>query len=147
LESNYTGDYEITFYKKNLLVIEITGYDYPFCAAHGMPIKKYAHINLKTGSLYQLKDLFITGSPYVKVISDLIEDQIKSNDQNSYIFPNEYHGIQSDQPFFIDDAGLNIFFQPYEIAAFAAGFPTFTIPFNELKEWMDVNGEFWRTFH
>ena len=147
LESNYTGDYEITFYKKNLLVIEITGYDYPFCAAHGMPIKKYAHINLKTGRLYQLKDLFITGSPYVKVISDLIEDQIKSNDQNSYIFPNEYHGIQSDQPFFIDDAGLNIFFQPYEIAAFAAGFPTFTIPFNELKEWMDVNGEFWRTFH
>ncbi|MEH7417857.1 WG repeat-containing protein [Neobacillus drentensis] len=147
LESNYTGDYEITFYEKNLLVIEITGYDYPFCAAHGMPIKKYAHINLKTGRLYQLKDLFKSGSPYVKEISDLITDQIKSNDQHSYLFPNEYHGIHSDQPFFINAAGLNIFFQPYEIAAYAAGFPTFTISFNELKEWIDVNGEFWRAFH
>jgi hypothetical protein len=147
LEFSYTGDFEITFFMKDLLVLEIIGYEYPFCAAHGMPIKKYAHINLKTGKFYQLKDIFKSGSPYVKVISDLIELQIKSNDEYSYLFPNEYHGIQSAQPFFISETGLNIFFHPYDIAAFAAGFPIFTIPFHELKEWIDVNGEFWRAFH
>ncbi|MBM7650695.1 WG repeat-containing protein [Neobacillus cucumis] len=146
LEYSYTGDFEITFFMKDLLVLEITGYEYPFCAAHGMPIKKYAHINLRTGKFYQLKDLFKAGSPYVKAISDLIEEQIKSNDEYSYLFPNEYHGIQSAQPFFISETGLNIFFHPYDIASFAAGFPTFTISFHELKEWIDVNGEFWRTF-
>lgn len=147
LDSNYMGDFNISFYKKNLLVIEITGYDYPFCAAHGMPVKKYAHINLKTGRLYQLNSLFKPGSPYVKVISAIIEDQIKSNDEFSYLFPGEYKGIQSDQPFFISETGLNIYFKPYEIAAFAAGFPTFLIPFEDLKDIIHVNGEFWRSFH
>jgi hypothetical protein len=148
LDSNYQGDYEITFYKNNLLVIKITGYDYPFCAAHGMPVEQYAHINLKTGVMYQLKDLFKPGSPYVKVISDIIGDQIKSNGQySSYLFPDEYHGIQADQPFFISEAGLNIYFKPYEIAAFAAGFPTFLIPFEDLKDIIHVKGEFWRSFH
>ena len=147
LESHYTGDFTVSFFKKSLLVIEITGYDYPFCAAHGMPLKKYAHINLKTGRLYQLADLFKPESPYVKVISDLIEDQIKSNDEYSYLFPDQYHGIQEDQPFFISEAGLNIYFLPYEIAPYAAGFPTFSIPFYELKELIDYNGEFWLAFH
>ncbi|MED4228808.1 WG repeat-containing protein [Neobacillus cucumis] len=146
LEYSYTGDFEITFFMKDLLVLEITGYEYPFCSAYGMPIKKYAHINLRTGKFYQLKDLFKAGSPYVKAISDLIEEQIKSNDEYSYLFPNEYHGIQSAQPFFISETGLNIFFHPYDIASFSAGFPTFMISFHELKEWIDVNGEFWRTF-
>ncbi|MEH7116647.1 WG repeat-containing protein [Neobacillus vireti] len=147
LEAQYTGDYEITYFKKDLLILEITGYNYPFCAAHGMPIKKYAHINLRTGSLYQLNNLFKPGSPYVKVISDVIEDQIKSNDEYSFIFLNEYHGIKPTQPFFINEKGLNIFFEPYEIAAYAAGFPTFTIPFNELIQLIDVNSEFWSAFH
>lgn len=148
LESNYTGNYEITYYNKNLLVIKITGYDYPFCAAHGMPVERYAHINLKTSSMYQLKDLFKSGSPYVKVISDIILDQIKGNNQySSFLFPDEYHGIKADQPFFISEAGLNIYFNPYEIAAFAAGFPTFTIPFEELKDLINRISEFWKSFH
>jgi hypothetical protein len=148
LDSNYTGDFEVSLYKKNLLVIKITGYDYPFCAAHGMPVEKYAHINVKTGSLYQLKDLFKSSSPYVKVISDIIREQMKNNDQySSYLFPDEYHGIQAEQPFFISEAGLNIYFQPYEIAAFAAGFPTFTIHFEDLKDIINGNSEFWRSFH
>ncbi|WP_256358250.1 WG repeat-containing protein [Bacillus sp. sid0103] len=148
LESNYTGNYEVTYYKKDLLVIKITGYDYPFCAAHGMPMEKYAHINLETGSMYQLKDLFKPGSPYVKVISDLIQAQLKSNNQySSYLLPNEYHGIRADQPFFISEAGLNIYFNPYEIAAYAAGFPTFTIPFEDLKDLINRESEFWKSFH
>jgi hypothetical protein len=147
LNSNYVGDFEVSFYRKNLLVIEINGYDYPFCAAHGMPIKKHAHINVKTGQMYQLKELFKQGSPYVTRISELIADQIKSNTQSPYFFPEQYHGIKEDQPFFINGSGLNIYFQPYEIAAFAAGFPTFTIPFDELKGMINETGSFWLAFH
>ena len=148
LVSNYTGDYEIPFYQKNLLVIKMTGYDYPFCAAHGMPVERYAHINLKTGSMYQLKDLFKSGSSYVKIISDRIGAQIKNSEKYaSYLFPDEYHGIKVDQPYFISEAGLNIYFHPYEIAAFAAGFPTFTLPFDDLTDIINTNSEFWKSFH
>ncbi|MEH7335363.1 WG repeat-containing protein [Neobacillus drentensis] len=147
LDSNYLGDFEVTFFKGNLLVIEIHGYNYPFGAAHGMPVKKYAHINLKTGSMYSLKDLFMSKSPYVTTISIIIDKQIKSNSEYSYVFPNSYKGIQANQPFFITDESLNIYFPPYEIAPYAAGFPTFRIPFKEVMSIIDQTGEFWRSFH
>jgi len=147
LASNYIGDFEVAFFKKDLVAIEITGYDYPFGAAHGMPVKKYAHIDLDKSLLYQLKELFKRDSNFVKVISDLINDQIKSNEKYSYVFPNTYTGIKSDQPFFISEGALNIYFEPYEIAPYAAGFPTFTIPFEELSDIIDQQGGFWRAFH
>lgn len=147
LEANYMGDFDVTYYKKNLLVIEITGYNYPFGAAHGMPVRKYTHIDLQTGVLYQLKDLFKPSSPYVKVIGDIIGDQIKSTEKYSYVFPDSYKGIQSDQPFFISEDAVNVYFAPYEIAPYVAGFPTFTIPFAELIGIINQNGDFWRAFH
>lgn len=147
LDSNYVGDFDVPFYKKNLLVIEINGYDYPFGAAHGMPVRKYAHIDLKRGTFYQLKDLFKPGSDYVKIISEIIADQIKNNEKYSYVFPDAFKGIQTDQPFFISENALNIFFAPYEIAPYAAGFPTFTIPFEQINRIIAKNGSFWKSFH
>jgi hypothetical protein len=147
LESNYTGDFEVTFFKKELLVIEITGYNYPFGAAHGMPLKKYAHLDLKTGESFYLKDLFKPISPYVKVLSERIGNQINNNPRYNYVFPGSYKGIQVDQPFFISEAGLNIYFYPYEIAPYSAGFPVFTISFEELTNIIDQSGEFWKSFH
>ncbi|MEH7112393.1 WG repeat-containing protein [Neobacillus niacini] len=147
LESSYIGDFDITFYKNNLMVIEINGYEYPFGAAHGMPIKKYAHLNLKTGEFFHLKDLFSPKEDYVKVISEIIGEQIKNDDQYSYVFPETYKGIKADQPFFISKEGLNLYFQPYEIAPYAAGFPTFTIPFAEINSIINKEGDFWRSFH
>ncbi|MED3561353.1 WG repeat-containing protein, partial [Bacillus xiapuensis] len=147
LESSYFGDFDVSFFKKNLLVIEITGYDYPFGAAHGMPIKKHVHINLKTGAYYQVKDLFKPGAGYVKIISNLIRNQIKNTKSYSYLNLNEYKDIQPNQPFFISEGGLNIYYAPYEIAPYAAGMPTFTIPFEELKGILNKSGDFWKAFH
>lgn len=47
LDYNYTGDFEITFYQYQLLQLKLTGYNYPFGAAHGMPTMIYAIINLE----------------------------------------------------------------------------------------------------
>lgn len=147
LDSSYTGDFDVRYYKNNLVLIEINGYDYPFGAAHGMPIKKYAHIDLKTGKFYQLKDLFQPGANYVTKISKIIGDKIKNEDQYSYVFPDTYKGIKADQPFFISEGALNLYFEPYEIAPYAAGFPTFTIPFQEINGIVHKNGDLWHSFH
>lgn len=147
LESSYIGDFNVHFYKNNLLVLELNGYDYPFGAAHGMPIRKYAHLNLKSGEFFQLKDLFHPKADYVKVISDIIGEKIKNDDQYSYVFPDTYKGIKANQPFFISEEGLNLYFEPYDIAPYAAGFPTFTIPFEEINSILNKDGVFWRSFH
>lgn len=147
LESSYVGDFDVSYYKNNLVVIEINGYDYPFGAAHGMPLKKYVHIDLKFGKFYQLKDLFKPGADYVKAISEIIGNQIKNDEKYSYVFPDTYKGIQPNQHFFISKGELNLYFEPYEIAPYAAGFPTFTIPFKEINSLINKDGEFWSSFH
>jgi hypothetical protein len=149
LDFSYYGDFSVSFFQKNLLVLKLEGYHYPFGAAHGMPYQVYVHINLKTGRIYELKDLFKKNSDYVRVLSDIIGKQIEEEDKQgfTYYFPEQYKGIQPDQPFYITEDALAIYFEPYEIAAFAAGFPTFKIPYEDIIKIIDVDGAFWRSFN
>src|SRR5690606_30976791 len=110
----------VAFYRNQLLVIELNGYHYPLGAAHGMPSMVYAHINLKTGQFYVLADLFKPQSDYVKMLSRIIGLQIKNDPQYSYVFPDSYKGIKPNQPFFVTEEALHIYFEPYEIGPYAA---------------------------
>ncbi|WP_239635180.1 WG repeat-containing protein [Paenibacillus sp. H1-7] len=147
LDYAYTGDFAVTFFKKTLLVLELSGYNFPFGAAHGMPSRKYPHINLQDGTMYALKDLFKPGSNYVAVLSEIVGKQIKEDPQYSYVFPDSYKGIRPDQPFYVTEHALHLYFEPYEIAPYAAGFPTFTIPFAQIMNMIAVDGSFWKSFH
>lgn len=147
LDSSYSGDFSIAFFRKQLLVLELNGYDYPFGAAHGMPYRVFAHVDLVTGRFYTLADLFKPGSDYAKVLSGIVGEQIKNDPQYSYVWPESYQGVAPDQPFYVTGEALHVYYAPYEIAPYAAGFPTFTIPFGELDAVLETNGEFWRAFH
>ncbi|SDC66087.1 WG containing repeat-containing protein [Paenibacillus sp. UNCCL117] len=147
LDYSYTGDFEVSFFRDSLLVLELTGYHFPFGAAHGMPTRIYPHVDLSSGQFYTLSDLFKPGSDYVKVLSGIIGRQIKEDPQYSYVFPDSYKGIAPDQPFYVTEDALHIYFNPYDIAPYAAGFPTFRIPYSELMSIIAVDGAFWRSFH
>ncbi|WP_426984161.1 WG repeat-containing protein [Brevibacillus borstelensis] len=147
LDYNYFGDFAVAFFKNRLVELELTGYNYPFGAAHGMPTMTYVPIDLVSGRIYALKDLFKPGSDYVRVLSDIVGNQIKNNPEYSYVFPDSYKGIGPDQPFYVKENALYLYFAPYEIAPYAAGFPTFRIPFSQIADIIDENGEFWKSFH
>jgi hypothetical protein len=147
LDYSYSGDFSARFFKKSLLVLELDGYQYYFGAAHGMPTQIYPSINLINGHFYELNDLFKSDSNYVKVLGDIITEQIENDPQYSYIFPDVYKGIAEDQPFYVKEDALYIYFTPYEIAPYAAGFPTFRIPYTEIMTIINKEGEFWRAYH
>ncbi|ANY70960.1 hypothetical protein BBD42_24240 [Paenibacillus sp. BIHB 4019] len=147
LEYSYDGDFDVTWFHKNLLVLQLNGYNFPFGAAHGMPTMIYSHINVIDGSMYELRDLFLPGSNYVKVLSDIVGEQIKTDPQYSYVFPDTYMGIKPDQPFYVTEDALHLYFNPYDIAPFAAGFPTFRIPYAQISSIIATEGAFWRSFH
>ena len=147
LEYTYDGDFDVTFYQGNLLQLQLNGYNYPIGAAHGMPTMTYAIINLTNGHMYALKDLFKPDSDYVKELSQIIGTHFKEDPQYSYVFPGSYTGIKPDQPFFVTADALHIYFAPYEIGPYAAGFPTFTIPFASIMNLINTEGEFWKSFH
>ncbi|MRN53300.1 WG repeat-containing protein [Paenibacillus monticola] len=144
---SYTGDFAVSFFRKNLLVLELNGYRFPFGAAHGMPSRIYTHINLRNGRFFGLSDLFKPGSKYVAKLSEIVGKQIANDPQYSYVFPDTYKGITADQPFFVDQEALYLYFAPYEIAPYAAGFPTFRIPYAEIMGLISTEGEFWQSFH
>lgn len=147
LNYSYTGDDEVAFFRKQLLVLELTGYNFPFGAAHGMPSRLYAHVDLLSGRFYKLKDLFKTGADYVKTLSAIIGEQIRADPKYDYVFPGSYKGITPDQPFYVQADALYIYFYPYEIGPYAAGFPTFRIPYSQLRGILGTDKPFWKSFH
>jgi len=147
LDYSYTGDFFVAFYRKQLLVLELVGDHYAFGAAHGMPTRVHAHVDLETGQFYSLQDLFLPDSGYVQVLSEIVGRQLKQNPAFSYVFPDAYTGIRPDQPFYVKADALYLYFAPYDIAPYAAGFPTFRIPYREIRGIINRSGSFWRSFH
>lgn len=132
----------------NMLIILLEGYDYYFGAAHGMPIKNYYHIDLNTGEFYSLKDLFLDKSDYVSAINKIISQRI--NDEQKIDEAKYFDGfatITDDQFFHLTKDGIVIYFYPYDIAPYAAGFPEFKISYNDLKDVIDYNGPVWKIIH
>ncbi|RDI42318.1 WG repeat-containing protein [Falsibacillus pallidus] len=147
LDYRYEGDFSVAFFKKDLLSVEFDGYQYYFGAAHGMPSKVFVHANLKNGKVFSLADLFKGKSNYVKHLNEIISEKIKNDPQYEYVFPDSFQGIKSDQSFYLNDDSLIIYFTPYEIAPFAAGFPEFKIPYKDLEPLINKQGELWLAFH
>lgn len=146
LESNYRSDFSIPFYQRNLLVVKMAGCHYSFGVSRGLPVRRYAHIDLKTGEVFQLAELFKSGSQYVKMISEIIGSQLKNESKHAAVVQRNFKGIQADQPFFISRGNLNIYLSPNEMALSAGELSIFSISFEDLREIIDQNGAFWKSF-
>ena len=138
-------DFEVTQINQ-VLIVQKTGYVYPLGAAHGMPVLTYYHIDCSNGSFYSLKDLFIEGSGYEQQITNTLNDMRLQNIKlgNAYYLVDSIELIESDRDFVVDKESLTIYFHPYEIAPYAAGFPEFKITLIDLESLIDDQGSFWR---
>ncbi|SCG84412.1 hypothetical protein DW1_2852 [Proteiniborus sp. DW1] len=118
--------------------------------AHGMYYPVTYNIDLKTGNLIALKDLFYEGTDYIGILDSKVREQIqaineeekafveKSGKEDSfYSYYEGYEGINEDQLYYLTDDKLGIYFGLYEIAPYAEGIPTFEIPLEDLKEYME----------
>ncbi|MBB6623159.1 WG repeat-containing protein [Clostridium gasigenes] len=147
LDYSYYGNFTIEFYKKDLLVLNLSGYYYPIGAAHGMPSKKTPCINLVTGKFYSLGDLFMGGVYYTGELNKIINNMIETDPQYEYVFKDAFKGITEKQDFYVDKDNLYIYYPPYEIGPYSAGFITFKINFDEIKGMINKNGEFYKSFN
>ncbi len=131
------GLYEIKTNERNILSLSLSNYAYAFQHANGLTIMKSLTFNVQTGKSYQLKDLFKPGSDYVKVLSDIVEKQIKARDLPLL---NGFSGISPHQDFYIADKALVLYFQPIEITPHYIGLPMFPISVFEIQDIIDENG-------
>ncbi len=136
---------------KNLLIVEKSGYWYPIGAAHGMPSKEYLYIDTNTGAFYTLKDLFKANSKYSEKLTSIVNNQVTLNKRIGDIsgqigyFVDKVN-VSQEQPFIIVQDSIKVYYAPYEIASFAAGFIEFEIPYGQLTSIIDTKGAFWNSF-
>lgn len=131
------GSYEIKNNQRSVLSLSLSNYAYHYHAAHGMTYIKSLTFDLEKGKLCGLKDLFKPGSDYVKRLSLLIDAEIK---QRQIFLLNGFTAIRPDQDFYIADKALVIYFQLYELTAYAYGFPMFPISVYDLADIIDEHG-------
>ncbi|MEX1028484.1 MAG: DUF3298 domain-containing protein [Paenibacillaceae bacterium] len=126
-----TGSYEIKNNQRGILSLSQYNYAYTAHAAHGLTLLKALTIQVQTGKVYTLRELFQPGSDYVNRLNTFIRAQIKERDVPLL---EEFKGISPNQDYYIADKSLVIFFQLYEITPYVYGFPMFPISVYALQD-------------
>lgn len=118
----------ITYNKDN--IISISNLYYEFINGRHSYIRATYNLNTATGLSIGLKDLFKPGAPYRELINNEIRKQLITN-KNIYP-PNatqNFKGIAQDQPFYLEDGNIVLFFGFNEIAPTVSEIPVIKLPF------------------
>jgi len=129
----------------NILCIEQSGYWYTLGSAHGMPIVTDLHINMLTGEEVQLVDLFLPESKVLalSMMSALVTAEITNDIEEVGYFVSEVE-VADSQPFRLSSKGITLYWAPYELASYAAGFREFFIPWYEMTSVIDTESPLWK---
>lgn len=133
--NNYTinSEYNIHYNKNNLLSITTSCYQYTG-GAHGMTFVNSFNIDTKSGENISLKDFFSPEENYVEVINKTVREEITNHPKEYFEdVVNRFKGILPDQPFYIENDNVVVYFGLYDIAPYAGGIKEFKIPFKNFK--------------
>lgn len=127
---NIFGQTEVTLDAHDVLSItmQYSGYHPPM--AHPAHLMTSLTVDLRTGQIYRLPDLF-EGDDYVEVISAEVARQIAVKD---IVLFEEFVRIAPEQSFYLTPTALVVYYQVYEIAPYVFGFPQFEIPYDMLAD-------------
>jgi len=142
-----TDDIDITTTVKSVtdyrITLETTQSWYGHGAAHPNYGISYAHFLVQEKRPLKASDIF-KGDDWQKTLTTLVTDKVKAQLGDAYFADSE-----SDIPNFVADTsrwdfsqeGLIVQFQPYEVASYADGAVTVTIPWDQLTDLLADNGQ------
>lgn len=134
-----------------VLTYDVLGYWYGFGAAHPNSFQNSYFFDSETGDQLIISDLFKSDTDWLDVLIASIDDAFMNND-DMYLFID--HQTPKDQRLktfkeahfevALTEQGLRVYYPEYEIAPYAAGYPTFDIPYTELEPFFNVTGRFYQ---
>lgn len=94
--------------------------------------------NMKNGGKLSLSDIFdVDEDVYMERLLQFVKNQIEENKGNYY---EEYQDMISSfdtQNFYLTQTHLVLFYQHYDLAAYSAGIPEFSIPYEDISDIMN----------
>lgn len=140
-ETEYTGDFSLTYKQGPILGFELRGYAYFTATSHGMAYRRYMHVNTETGEIYSLAD--VLDKPVgMDGVAQLLRERIEERKASGYM-PEAFTGLDEGRAFRLEEGAVVILFDPYEIAPYAEGFPEFSFTTEELDGWLNKNSSLW----
>lgn len=147
-DSSLDVGYEIRYATDDLISVEFTEDDYERGAAHGNISTTVLNYDVKNGKKLALADLFNARANYLSAISSYclkeLQDRLKK-DKDSMLDADMMKSGTSARAdnyksWAIAKKGLWITFDPYQVAAFAAGPQYVLVPYSALKDLIKPDG-------
>lgn len=146
--ASLNGDFEVSFDNGSLLGIHFAGYSMTPGAAHPNKIDVGIHMDLTTGAIYSLNDLFVSGTDFEGEIKALCE---KNQEQYRLHLPGLYdtwpHSefVQSwsgnSQSLLLQASSMRV----YSIPRYATGVISgYRVPYAALSEFVNQDGDLWK---
>ena len=129
-------DGEVAYKSEELVCLAITSY-LDTGGAHGNSYVRFLNFDAQTGSQLTTKDLILDIDSFKKIVENYLGKATKTT-INEDTIENYFFGEDFKLPESIGftDEGVVILYNTYEIAAYAQGTTEFTIPFNEVQEYL-----------
>lgn len=131
-------DGEVTYSSPEVISIAINTY-LDTGGAHGNTNIKFFNFDPQTGELYSMDDLIKDNKNLSELIADQLKEEVKSNlDEpiEDFFFGKDF---QLPESIGYSDEGLIILYNPYEIASYSQGIIQFTISFEKVSSFLNVN--------
>lgn len=125
------GSYEIKNNQRNILSLTQSNSAYHDHAAHGMNYIMSLTFDMGKEQVCTLSELFVPNSRYVERLSKLVAEQIKARGIETF---EPFTTINPEQPFYIADKTLVLYYQLYDITPYVFGFPFFPISVYDIAD-------------
>ncbi len=138
--------YQIRFATNDLVSVEFHNGQYSRGAAHGSSYTAVLNYDVKNGRKIALADLFNPKSNYLSVLSAYsrkdLKDRLKRDDMLDEDMVKSGTEPRADnyEAWTITRKGLYITFDPYQVAAYAAGPQNVLVPYSALKDLIKPDG-------
>jgi hypothetical protein len=134
-----SSDYQVLYNADGLVSILSENSQYFYGAAHPLPFSSVINYSLPMQRELVLGDLFLPGTDYLQTISDYCMNDLRKDEWFQFEEGAQPTGANY-QKWNITPEGLRITFDPYQVAAYAAGYVRVTIPWEALKEILAADG-------
>ncbi|WP_251859744.1 DUF3298 and DUF4163 domain-containing protein [Clostridium sp. Marseille-Q2269] len=123
------GFYDVKLNNKCILSILFGMYTYYTNAAHGSTLYSSLNIDLDTGKIYKLSDLFTSKINYKPILEEKVRGYIKVNNVPML---EEYKGLDPNQQFYLTPDSLVLYYPVYQYTPYAYGLFQIPIPYKDI---------------
>ena len=147
-DSTLQGDFTVSFYNGELLGIHFRGYSFTRGTAHPNKIDRGIHLDLATGQIYELKDLFRPDADFAGAVRQQCDRNREAyrlqiaglwDEWRHEEFIRSWRG--ADAAFLLSDDAVRV----YSIPRYATGaISGYRVPYADLREIIDLSGSLWQ---